>query len=214
VTRGSQCRLCEGAAYGVGSDALHRDLYQCPLCGYVYISKHHFLTAEEERERYMFHQNSIGDKDYVAFLERLIKPLETFLKRGATILDYGSGPEPVLAELFRKKCFVSQTYDPFFSPLLFDEERYDAITSVEVFEHFHNPTKELEVILSLIDSHGYLGIMTERYTKETDFKSWYYTKDPTHVGFFSDTTFRWIESTYGLRLVYDDGDRVIIWQRN
>jgi hypothetical protein len=207
----STCRLCGGASRGGEVDALFRNLYRCPQCGYVYVAKSHFLKSKEEKERYAFHQNSAEDQGYVAFLERLIKPLESYLKKGATILDYGSGPEPVLAQLFKKRGFNTHIYDPFFSPLLVDEQ-CDAITATEVFEHFHNPKKELEIIFSLIDRGGFLGIMTERYTAETDFKTWYYTKDPTHVGFFSDKTFRWIEANYKLRSVYDDGERVIIWQ--
>jgi hypothetical protein len=212
MVRGVRCRLCGNASYGVGEDVLGRKLYKCPRCEYLYVSKTHFLTSKEEKKRYLFHKNSIEDCDYVIFLERLIKPLETFLKRGSVVLDYGSGPEPVLAQLLEKRGFTTQIYDPYFSPLLVDEE-YSVVTATEVFEHFHNPKKELEIILSLIDQNGYLGIMTERYKKETNFKTWYYAKDPTHVGFFSDKSFRWVEKTYRLKCVYDDGERVIIWQK-
>lgn len=212
MVKGSQCRLCGGASYGAGSDARGRELYRCPQCEYVYVSKSFFLKPEEEKRRYTFHNNSIDDGGYVTFLKRLLLPLETFLKRGDVVLDYGSGPAPVFAELLRQKGFYVQTYDLFFSPQFLDEGAYDAITSIEVFEHFHNPAKELKIIFSLIEHGGFLGIMTERYNTSTDFKTWYYTKDPTHVGFFSDQTFRWMESKYGLLRVYDDKERVIIWQ--
>ena len=212
MIKGLQCRLCGGATHRAGRDGLERDLYRCPQCLYVYVSKSFFLKFEEEEKRYSLHQNSIDDAGYNTFLKRLLMPLETFLRRGDVLLDYGSGPEPVFAELLRKKGFDVQTYDPFFSPLFSDEERYDAITSVEVFEHFHNPAKELKTIFSLIEPGGYLGIMTERYNNTTDFKTWYYTKDPTHVGFFSDETFKWMEAKHNLQRVYDDKERVIIWQ--
>lgn len=212
MSRGSQCRLCGGASYGAGRDALNRELYRCPLCEYVYVSRSYFLKSEEEKKRYSFHKNSIDDVGYVAFLKRLLLPLETFLKRGDAVLDYGSGPEPVFGELLEQRGFLVQTYDPFFSPFFSDEETFNAVTSVEVLEHFHNPAKELKTIFSLIEKGGFLGIMTERYADSTDFKTWYYTKDPTHVGFFSDATFGWIEAKYSLRRVYDDKERVLIWQ--
>jgi len=212
MVKGSQCRLCVGTSHGAGQDALGRELHRCPQCDYVYVSKSSFLKSEEEKKRYSFHENCIDDEGYLTFLRRLLLPLETFLKRGDAVLDYGSGPEPVFAELLRQKGFDVQTYDPFFSPLFSDEETYDAVTSIEVFEHFHNPAKELKTIFSLIEQGGYLGIMTERHKSTTDFKTWYYTKDPTHVGYFSDKTFRWMESKHSLRQVYNDKERVLIWQ--
>ena len=212
MVNGSQCRLCGGAPNGAGRDALGRELYRCPRCDYVHVSKSSFLKSEEEKKRYTFHKNSIDDTGYVTFLKRLILPLDTFLRHGDAVLDYGSGPEPVFAELLRRKGFNVQTYDPFFSSLFLDEERYNAVTSVEVFEHFHNPAKELKTIFLLIEQGGFLGIMTERHNASTDFKTWYYTKDPTHVGYFSDATFEWIETKYSLRRVYDDKERVLIWQ--
>ncbi|MEX0933581.1 MAG: class I SAM-dependent methyltransferase [Candidatus Paceibacterota bacterium] len=178
----------------------------------MYISKSFFLKPEEEKKRYTLHENSLEDVEYVTFLRRLLLPLETFLRRGDTVLDYGSGPEPVFAELVRQKGFDVQTYDPFFSLLFSDEETYDAVTSIEAFEHFHNPAKELKTIFLLVEPRGHIGVMTERHDRTTNFKTWYYTKDPTHVGYFSDTTFKWIESKYNLRRVYDDKERVLIWQ--
>jgi len=213
MINGSRCRLCEHATAGAGIDALGRELFKCANCGYVYVSKKHFLKPEEEKGRYMYHKNSIKDLDYVAFLRRLIDPLMTFLKHNYIVLDYGSGPEPVLAELLEQKKIHTFTYDPFFSPLI-PGETFDAVTITEALEHFHNPKEELETIISLIDTHGYLGIITERYSDKTNLKTWYYARDPTHVGFFSDRTFSWFEKKYSLERVYDDGERVLIFRKS
>lgn len=212
MTKNSQCRLCTHAAHGAGQDALGRELFRCPRCGYVYVSKTHFLKADAEESRYLKHKNSIDDVDYVAFLRRLLDPLEAHLRHGDLVLDYGSGPNPVFSELLEQSGYYAYIYDRFFAPIL-PEDTYDAITATEVFEHFQNPQKEIATILSLLEKRGILGIMTERYSDKTTFKTWYYTKDPTHVGFFSDTTFKWLEKKYDLERVYDDGERVIILQR-
>lgn len=208
----SRCRLCENVSFRFGSDALERELLRCSKCEYVYVPKNYFLKQDEERERYMRHKNSPDDPDYVAFLRRLLDPLETFLKHGDLVLDYGSGPGAVLRDLLERKGFNVFIYDPHFS-VAFPDGMYNAITSTEVFEHFQNPQKELETIISHLERGGLLGVMTERYNKRTTFASWHYTKDPTHVGFFSDVTFAWIEKKYGLERMYDDGERVIVWKK-
>lgn len=206
------CRLCESLANKEVKDSLGRQLLRCAVCDYVFVSHKDVLSQQEEMSRYAQHENSIADEGYVSFLSRLIEPFVTFLKYGDLVLDYGSGPEPVLAELFRRRGLDVFTYDPFFSPVL-HEAVYDGISATEVFEHFSYPKEDIETILSLLSPGGIVGIMTLRHNQDTDFKAWHYTRDPTHIGFFSDKTFRWIELKYSLKLIYDDKERVIIWRK-
>lgn len=207
-----RCRLCESIANKIGRDSLDRRLYRCPQCDYVFVGMEFFLSPAEEERRYRLHKNSIEDEGYVKFLSTLLEPLVTFLPHGALVLDYGSGPEPVLAKLLEDRGFDVFHYDPFFSPAL-EEAVYNAITSSETFEHLYDPKGELRQILSFLDAKGVLGVMTLRADEDTDFSTWHYTKDPTHVGFYSNKTFRWIEAKYNLKKIYDDGERVIIWQK-
>lgn len=212
IPTNERCRLCEEIASKTAKDPLGRQVYSCSECGYVFISQQDILPDHEEESRYLEHENSISDAGYVAFLSRLLEPMSSFLKYDDLVLDYGSGPEPVLAQLLRHRGFDAFTYDPFFSPVL-HEAVYDGVTATESFEHFFNPKEEIETIVSLLSPGGVLGVMTLRYDERTDFQDWHYMRDPTHIGFFSNKTFRWIEGVYSLELIYDDGERVIIWRK-
>jgi len=56
-------------------------------------------------------------------------------------------------------------YDIFYYPEKEPIEKikyYDFITATEVFEHLRNPKKELELLMSLIKTKGWIGIMTKR----------------------------------------------------
>lgn len=207
-----RCRLCGTISAKFEKDALHRQLYRCTECDYVFVSQNRTPSLKEEESRYKEHQNSINDKEYVAFLSRLLNPLSSFLKYDDLVLDYGSGPEPVFVQLLKQKGFDGFTYDPFFSPEM-HEAVYDAVTATESFEHFFNPKDEIDTMVSLLTPGGIIGIMTLRYDDNTDFQSWHYARDVTHIGFFSDKTFRWIESKCSLEMIYDDGERVIIWRK-
>lgn len=102
-----------------------------------------------------------------------------------------------------EKGFECENYDPFFYPTLPDQDndndndervskKYDYILSSEVFEHMHDPRKELMYLNSLLTKNGVLGIMTSRVNGDVDgkmFQKWWYRRDPTHVGFFARESF-------------------------
>jgi hypothetical protein len=54
--------------------------------------------------------------------------------------------------------------------------------------HYHGDYSgafELNRLFTLLKKGGVLAIMTQMITKETDFSTWYYKNDPTHICFFS-----------------------------
>ena len=120
----------------------------------------------------------------------LYDPIAQKLKRGARGLDYGSGPGPALAEMFKEDHYDIEIYDPYFFP---DDsclnQQYDFITCTETAEHFFNPNKEFDLINSLLNKGGWLGVMTSFLTTKEAFDSWYYRRDPTHVVFYAEETF-------------------------
>ena len=69
------------------------------------------------------------------------------------------------------------------------KKKYDFITCTETAEHFFNPKKEFDLINSLLNKGGWLGVMTSFLTTSEVFDSWYYRRDPTHVVFYAEETF-------------------------
>lgn len=171
------------------------------------------LCADEEKKRYSFHQNSIDDEGYVTFLGRVIEPMMKYLSAGMKGLDFGCGPNPVLAQIIKDKGFKCDFYDPFFFPQCNLEGKYDFIFATECFEHFFTPSNELDRICTMLNLSGILGIMTEFLPPKTDFADWYYKNDPTHVCFYDEKSINYICEKYNFNELYNDKHRVIILRK-
>lgn len=158
----------------------------------------HWPTAREEHHQYRLHQNDPYDPAYRAFLMRLAGPLSEKLPPHQTVLDYGAGPGPALAALMREAGHNVAIYDPFFaSDRSVLEATYDAVTCTETAEHFHDPAQEFARFQKLLRPGGWLAVMTCFQTDDAAFANWHYRKDPTHVVFYREDTFRYLARHYG-----------------
>jgi len=175
--------------------ALGTGFSRCSECQLIFKSV--YLTKEQERARYETHENSIENEGYVKFLTPALEAVVDRARAGAQGLDYGCGPQPVLAHMLNQKGFVTGYYDPFFFPEgLKLDKKFDFITCTEAAEHFFKPHKEFEKIFSLLKPNGFAVVMTEMFHESMDIESWYYAKDPTHVCFYSRETILWIAKKF------------------
>lgn len=182
----------------------------CSVCHLVFVPSDYFLSAKDEKARYDLHQNSADNEGYVSFLSQLVRPMINYLHPKDTGLDFGSGPEPALASLFRDNGFNVRTYDPFYANTLdVLQDNYSFITATEVVEHLHHPSIVMEQLVGMLNPDGLLGIMTKSLPAKTTFRSWWYKNDLTHVCFFSEKTFRWIAEHWKLKIEYKSGDVII-----
>jgi len=203
------CPLCTDS----NSDFFHQDrkrLYlQCPNCDLVFVHPDQLPSPEDEKTRYLLHQNDPTDNGYIDFLQTFINPLKARIRKEYYGLDYGSGPKSVLADLLRIDGYQIVIFDPFFaneSKVL--KAKYDYLTCVEVVEHFHNPRKEWATMIKMVKPFGWIGIKTTMIEANTRFSSWYYKGDPTHVCFYSQKTFIWIGNYFGFEPEFEDGSTV------
>lgn len=205
------CALCDSAPVET-IDSRAGKLFRCGHCGLVFVDKAKYLSAEESRQRYSLHNNDSNDKGYCDFLSQAIQAAKPFLSAGLRGLDYGCGPGPTLSKLMQCEGFTVEDYDPLFfdRPL---NSPYDFIFSTECFEHFENPSAEIRRVVSLLKPGGILTVMTELWHEKTDFKSWYYVTDPTHVSFYSQRSLDYICRTFGIRRLVSDGKRVFVFQK-
>jgi SAM-dependent methyltransferase len=148
--------------------------------------------------RYLTHRNSGDDPGYVAFLSRLAVWVEGRTESGATGLDYGCGPAPVLGDILIRSGRPTVSYDPLFRP---DEQlldaSYDFVTCSEVVEHAFDPAHLFETLRRLVRPGGLLAVMTRMPGFEAPFKRWWYRRDPTHVAFYPPEAMRWIAERHG-----------------
>ena len=196
------CLLCDGSSCHLlhRSDDSHgiREFWDCDDCGLVYVPPEFHLPESAEIERYLMHNNDPSDCGYRNFLSRLWDVLKPRLDNGTAGLDFGCGPGPALAQMMQEDGFEVSLYDPYFFPeesVL--ERQYDFVTCTETVEHLRSPLTEFKLLDSLLVPGGYLGIMTGMLEDRTGFSSWYYQRDPTHIGFYSERTMLWVGREMG-----------------
>lgn len=206
------CPLC-GAAPHRKFLARTRTLFECGDCCLVYVERSQLLSQERLKERYLFHENGIENDGYRAFLSRAIDAARPYLSPGARGLDFGCGPGPVLSRLAEREGLTMTDYDPLFHDVPLDPP-YDVIFSTECFEHFEEPARDIARVAALLREEGLLCIMTEVWDGATDFGSWYYAADPTHVSFYSQGTFDHMCRIFGLKRLGGDGKRVFIFSKS
>jgi len=90
-------------------------------------------------------------------------------------------------------------------------ERCGAI-STETIEHFYHPRDEFLFLNRLLKGHGDLGLMTQILTASQDFSTWWYPHDPTHVSFYTPTTFDWVATWLNWTVAFA-GKNVVIYKK-
>ncbi len=206
------CPLCQVQETSeLGSPSAHRQFYICHHCDLRFLRPDLRLSASEERARYSLHQNSIEDKGYKQFVSPLLQEIKDKIKPHSRGLDFGCGPTPTLSHFLQNEGFTMDLFDPIFNNDLQNiKSGYDFIVCCEVIEHFYCPNKELELLRSKLAPHGVLFVMTQLWQDQLRFNEWYYQRDPTHVCFYSEQTFKWIQNRWQFKSLEIQGSNLIM----
>lgn len=205
-----QCPLCHGTKNhffyqnDIGKYAL------CENCELIFLTQANRLTLEREKERYLTHENNIEDVRYREYLEKTFLHIKDRVQTSMKGLDFGCGPTLSMSEVLKPQGFQIDAYDPLFFPReLKDKNVYDFVIMSESLEHFYHPDRELNLVDQLLKENGLLLIRTERHKGEEHFKTWYYHRDPTHVIFFNDETFRYVAKLKKWKLEFNSSNVVV-----
>ena len=194
-----ECRLCTNQETEQWADNKGKTYHYCCKCGIIQLDPTHFLSHAEEQERYLRHNNTPKNSGYITYLNNFIESaVIPSVKHGGEILDFGSGPVPVLSDLLTARGFPTVSFDPFFTANIdWTNKSFDSIVAVEVFEHLHHPEKEIPRIRKSLKTGGYLIIRTLLHDEDhTSFMNWWYREDRTHVTFYSGKTIEYICSRW------------------
>lgn len=205
------CPLCSNEQTRLLCRGKTRHYYQCDTCKLVFVPAKYHLSHEAEKAIYDQHENNPEDLGYRTFLNRLLEPLQEYIPSKAKGLDFGSGPGPTLSIMLEEKGHEMAIYDPYFAnnkEAL--NESFDFITSTEVVEHLSKPNAVFEQLFCLLKDKGVIGIMTKLIPELEDFEQWHYTKDPTHITFYTEETFDYIARQYGYRAQIKRSDVIIL----
>lgn len=223
-----QCQLCHAPVVPL-PPALGRRFFHCRRCDLIYEPPSEHLDEVAQKLRYEKHRNTIDNPGYVKSLSRSIDLLGRYARGVHHVLDYGCGPEPVLVELLKRAGYDAVGYDPIFCPLALTDpvERtdllgdsdtcasplFDAVVSVETFEHFADPRGALDRIVGLLRPHGTLVIVTQFHQGPHQLQDWWYARDPTHVSFYSHATLDWICGEFCFASLHRDDKDMALLQR-
>ncbi len=188
-----------------------RHYWQCQHCFLVYLDPDERLSASQEKAEYDLHDNNPEDPNYRRFLSRLSIPLTARLKQPGKGLDFGCGPGPTLGKMLAEHGHHIENYDRFYAndkSLL--EQQYDFITASEVVEHLFKPGDVLLELWQQLNNGGYLALMTKLLIDREAFSHWHYKNDPTHVCFFSRSSFQYLASTLGAELTFIGNDVILL----
>jgi SAM-dependent methyltransferase len=193
MSKNAQCPLCTHTTISPYHHDKQRVYLRCHRCDLVFVSADQHLNTMEEKAYYDLHDNRCDDPAYRRFLDRLFQPLNQRLRPHSHGLDFGCGPGPALAKMFEEAGHTINLFDSFYAPdKAVLSKPYDFITLSEVVEHLSAPGRELDKLWACLAEGGWLAIMTKRVRNPEAFKTWHYITDPTHVSYFSETTFHWL----------------------
>lgn len=212
-----KCPLCRKNEFFNNQFRVKNKLYGlCKYCGLIQLNKEYLINNYEEKNRYKLHNNSITNEKYTNYLKNIIHTIiKPYLKKDDYILDFGSGPEPVLSELLKKDGYRNvYVYDKYFSDNKSAFNRnYNAITAIEVIEHVININDIISNLCRRLKKDGYLIIKTNFYNN-TDFVNWWYVQDITHVTFLSHKTLKYLADFYNMNIISISESSVILKKLN
>ncbi len=209
-----KCRLCKSESCSFFGNDGRRNYYRCNSCTFVFVSSSEFISPAGEKERYRLHTNTLTDSGYVSYLNSVAGELHHIPVSRPEVLDYGCGEHAVLTGILQKRGINTTPYDPLYTILLpASEKKFDIIILCEVIEHFRDIRKEAALIRKLVKPEGYILIRTALYREGTDFLSWWYTKDCTHINFFSLPSLQIFGKLVGRKVFYTNEKNVVILSR-
>jgi len=204
-----KCTLCNGDAH-LFKKMRKKKYYICADCSAVLLHPDHYPSPEDEKKRYLEHNNDVDDPRYQKSVEPVVNGIKSNFNKNHTGLDFGAGTGPVITKLLRDCGYTIELYDPFFwdeSERL--ETTYDYIVACEVIEHFMKPDKEFELLKSLLNENGKLFCKTSIYSSDINFEKWKYKDDFTHVIFYQEDTLKWIKNKYSFSSLTIVGQLII-----
>ncbi len=208
-----QCKICGNVTNAIMDYNLGKAYEICFSCQSITLEKKYFVDETHEKAQYDNHNNSFESPGYVKMFEDFLDYFWNDLNKNSTnALDFGSGPGPVLAQILRNKGLHVDIYDKFYQPIqVYENKKYDLITSTEVFEHLESPLEFLSLFKKHLKKGGIIAIMTLFHdNNEENFLKWWYRRDPTHILFYTPKTFEVLASMCGLKVVKCDDRRIVV----
>jgi hypothetical protein len=213
-----KCPLCESKQFEFKAEVskpFTRKYYQCKNCELIFSDPKSLLDHDQERQRYLMHENDKREPGYEKFLNRLITPMQSRVDREMKGLDFGSGPYPMLCEMMQEEGFDISAWDPYYlndRKLLL--KKYDYMTCCEVVEHFNHPRESWQEMFKLLKSKFVLGVSTSLYRDDICFSDWHYILDETHISFYTSKTMQVIAKIFSVNFQILENNIILFFNKD
>ncbi len=210
------CKVCKERTCLIEDEKKNLIYYRCLFCGFVSLDDKCMVNKVEEKRKYDEHNNSLENEGYVQMFEDFIElSIVPYKKNIQTVLDFGSGPEPVFSKLLERRGFEVDIYDLYYaSKKVYESKKYDLITSTEVFEHLQKPLEVLALLVQHTNENGYIVLMTKfPPSDDKKFLAWWYRRDPTHISFFTPKSFEIMAGEVGLKVLKTINKNIVVFQK-
>jgi SAM-dependent methyltransferase len=210
------CKICQSNTISYLHPKFKFIFHECLNCHFIFKDEVNYISKETELKIYEQHQNSLDNIGYVNYLTNFIESaVMPYVQKGKA-LDYGSGPNPVLAHLLKEDFgFDVSIYDLYYAQNdHYLNYSYDIITITEVVEHIQDPLQTFHQLKTLLKKGGYLSVMTLFHPRDRNkFFDWFYIRDLSHVSFFSPKTMSKIAQISGLKLIECNDYRITVFMK-
>ncbi len=206
-----KCNICNNhSKFFLKNKALNKydaELFQCESCGFIQTKNPHWLN---EAYKSAISQTDTGlvarNINLSNLTEKIIKQNFDYSKR---FIDYGGG-YGLFVRLMRDKGFNFYRQDSYCENLFaqhFDtnglknnDEKFELLTTFEVFEHLENPVEEIEKMLKLSDSILFsTELQPQNIKNQQDW--WYFSPESgQHISFYTKKTLSKIAKRFNLNL--------------
>ncbi len=212
-----QCQICHQDTIHFFDAYMEADTYHCEACAFIFKDPKVIISSDKELKVYQQHINSEENIGYVTMFQEFIeKTFASYEAHIEEVLEFGSGPTPVLASILKKRGLKVDIYDKFFaSEKIFEGKKYDLITSTEVIEHIADVEELFQFFAKHIRVKGYLALMTQFHPNNTElYLKWWYRRDPTHITFYHPHTFEVLAKRFGFTLIFCDKKKNVLLQKD
>ncbi|MEY3091131.1 MAG: hypothetical protein RL113_1447 [Pseudomonadota bacterium] len=206
------CLICDNRVENFVDEKSQIRYYYCKNCHTILKDPQNYQDFMQQKARYDLHDNDEDHSGYQAYFQRFLDFVLPLVGVPTSALDFGCGKSTLLALMLENAGIPCAYYDPIYhQDTIQKNQKYDLIVSTEVFEHLHDPKAVFEDLLYRLEEGGYLAIQTQFHPDEIEpFKRWYYHQDPTHIVFFTPTTFQVLCQMHGMKYVGDNGKNIVV----
>jgi pseudouridine kinase len=130
-------------------------------------------------------------------------------------VDWGSGPNPLGAELLGRRGIETLPWDPLFAHRQTPwKDAFDLVLCIETAEHFAEPRRDFRSIADCLKPGGWAFVHTHiAPQKDDDFLGWWYIQDITHLSFYSERSLRILSDIGSLAFIALEENNLAVLRR-